>query len=150
MGIFENRVRFSRIGTGPPRESRSILGNLPNLANLPRFGRFSRIGLDSRRGPVPILENRPLFSKIPKNRPGPPRESRSFLKNLRNLPNLGGKIREIRKILENIGLDSRRGPAPILENRSLFLKIPKNRPRFSGRPSPDSRESNPILEDSEE
>ena len=52
-------------------------------------------------------------------------ENRSILGNLRNLPNLGGKIRKIRKILEN-------------------------RPRFSERSSPDSRESSPILEDSEE
>ena len=53
-------------------------------------------------------------------------ENRSILGNLRNLPNLGGKIRKIRKILEN-------------------------RPRFSERSSPDgSRESNPILQDSQE
>ena len=49
-----------------------------------------------------------------------------------------------------IDLDSRGGPTPILENRSLFSKIPRNRPRFSGGSSPDSRESEPILEDSHE
>ena len=45
-----------------------------------------------------------------------------------------------------IDLDSRGGPVPILENRTLFSKIRKNRPRFSERSSPDSRESEPILE----
>ena len=63
-------------------------------------------------------------------------ENRSILGNLRNLPNLGGKIRKIRKILEN------RFSEKILE------KISQEYSAFSGRPSPDSRESDPILEES--
>ena len=174
--ILENRTLFSKI---PKNRLRFSGRSSPDSRESNLFSKnrslFLRIGSDSQilRESNPILENRLRFSRIGN---GPPRESRSILGNLRNLPNLGGKIRKIRKILENrppfseievqsrfsriepysrrfprIDFDSRRGLVPILENRALFSQIPKNRPRFSGRRSgPHSRESEPILEDSEE
>ena len=92
-----------------------------------RFGRFSRIGLHSRRGPAPILENRARFSKIPKNRPLILGEVQSRF----------SRIEPYSRRFPRIDLDSRRGPVPILENRSLFSRISFDSSRIGS----DSRES---------
>ena len=153
-GRFARFGRFSRIGLGSrggPGEVQPRFSRIePYSRRFPRIDIFSGRPSDSRESGLDLSENRILFLVIFENIGFDSRESGLCLPESRDLF-LG--IFGIFRILEGrfarfgrfsrIGLDSRRGPAPILENRALFSKIPKNRPRFS-RSSPDSRESEPI------